>query len=120
MSSTLFTAKKSSFRELADLLMADKAFHNSGKTFTGETWGYHALPQQGRMSNAEYLVLADRNGFEPIEYVVRSYGTVIGYRWMGTWYVSGAKYSVTTSAHQSKFATAVSTLGGSPTVRDRI
>lgn len=112
MSSTLFAAKKSSFRDLADLLAAGKDFHNNGKTFTGEVWGRTELPAQGWMTDLDYTMMVRRTVLDKIEYVVRSYQTVIGYRVAGNWYVSAAKYSPTTSQHQSKFAAAVSVLNG--------
>lgn len=112
MSSTLFAAKKSSASELAELLKSNRNFHNTGRTFTGQVWDHDFAPEQGRMAAPEFAELVERNVESRIEYVIWSYGTVIAYRWNGEWYVSAAKYSATTSQHQSQTAVAVSLLVG--------
>ena len=57
--------------------------------------------ESGRMSVADSNAMRAAQNVG-IDYVVYSYGTPIAYRYgAGKWRVPGAKYSVTTSKHQS-------------------
>ena len=61
----------------------------------------------GRMSDAEAKQLRLVDSLMGIDYVVYSYGTPIAYRASGEWAIPDAKYSVTTSKHQSTIRYAV-------------
>lgn len=108
--STLFAAKVTSWTVLRDILKRGDNFHNNGKTFTGERWENAFFPGIGWMDNEEYETLKTIHDNVGIDYVIRSYDTVIAYRAGGEWYVSHAKYSRTTTQHQSTAAVAISAL----------
>lgn len=99
--------KRSSWMDLRDVLLAGDEFTNNGGSFTGAPVGPSVRPLTGRMSTDEAAQFrADRP-----TYVIWSYATPIAWRRAdGTWHASDARYSVTTSHHQGRAATAVSQL----------
>lgn len=63
----------------------------------------------GRMSDSDSTTLCAARDNIGIDYVIYSYATPIAYRTHdGEWTIPGAKYSVTTSKHQSTIRYAVS------------
>ncbi len=105
MAKKLFTAKTSSFLELASLIDNGHEFHNSGKTFRGEHWDADSatLPGKGKMPESDYNHLELMHRLNGIDYVVYSYRTPIAYRTTnGEWHMPSVRYSNTTSCHQGK------------------
>lgn len=100
------------FRTLAKWLSNNEPFSNS----TGQFRGIYYL---GNATNNElvqaWLPTDEWTAFKlranGIDYVVLSYNTVIAYRWLDNWHMLDCKYSVTTTKHQNKLATAISVLG---------
>ena len=108
--SVLYPAKTSRWDVLRDIIERGDNFHNNGKTFTGENWEHAWLPAIGRMPTDEYETLKQHHADLDIDYVIRSYNTVIAYRAGGKWFTPDVRYSVTTSFHQTRAFTAISQL----------
>lgn len=85
---------------LCDILKHNGEFHTSTKSFTGEKWEHAYFPGIGMMKEDEYEKLKSDHANVGIDYVIRSYDTVIAYRVGREWIVSTAKYSRTTTQHQ--------------------
>ena len=92
---------------IARAIKGDENFTTSGalKGIADPYW-----IETGRMSREDTHALRTTQNEAGIDYIVFSYGTPIAYRAQdsGEWVVPDAKYSVTTSKHQSVVRYAVS------------
>jgi hypothetical protein len=98
-----FRIKRDSWTVLAGILHANESFRTAG-SMRGEV---NPTPYQGCMPTEEYTLMRDRHAVDPLEYAVWSYGTIIGYKWDGQWYVPDCTYSITTTIQQNKLRVAV-------------
>lgn len=91
--------------KFARVIHAGESFTTSG-ALRGEGDGYCPMsPFSGRLEGADYDALRDALA---IDYVVWSYATPIAWHdARDGWYVVKQSFSVTTSRHQSKIATAI-------------
>lgn len=99
-----YRVKRDSWTVLAGILNANEPFTTSG-SMRGET---DPVLSKGNMPTNEYDLLKLRHDTEPISYAVWSYGTIIGYKWRGRWFVPDCTYSLTTTIQQNKLRVAVS------------
>lgn len=108
--SILYPAKVSRWDVLRDIIERGDNFHNNGRTFTGQNWFAGDVPSRGQMPEDEYRALIADHMFNSIDYVIRSYKTIIAYRAGGKWVMPEVNYSRTTSFHQTRAFTAISQL----------
>lgn len=90
---------------LGELSNAGKAWRNSTNSFRGEPFTGSRPPAQEWMGDAEYADLVRHVADGELDYVIRSYDTVIAYRAHGAWHLSSARHTRTTSKHQGRLYT---------------
>lgn len=114
MSSTVFRPRIDGHPMLVDLIKSNSEFHTVTQSFTGKHYNPDdaRLPIQGWMNNENYGRLEMHHKMHGIDYVVRSYKTVIAYRTTkGSWHFPTQDYSKTTTRHQGLIMFSVGVLG---------
>lgn len=114
MTSTLLKLRTQGWREVLDVIKSNGEFDTPSNSFSGKHYDPDCarLPIQGWMNHANYGRLEMHHKMHGINYVVRSYNTVIAYRTNnGHWHFPTQDYSKTTSRHQGMILSAVGVLG---------
>lgn len=106
-----FRVNKDSWMDLRDILKADEDFNPDSATLRGRKVTPDSDVTYGRLPEEIRNLLGYSIESGNIDYVIYSYQTPIAVRWTsGVWSEIDLKYSVTTSKHQGKVATAISQL----------
>lgn len=104
-------SRKDGWWKFAEVMSKGQDFNRTNDSLTGRAG--HVVWTWGRLNReldsfGTLLASAERAG--TLEYVVYSYATPIAFKFAGTWAVTDERYSVTTTAHVNKIATAARAL----------
>lgn len=112
MARATFRVNKDGWWTLKDILETGEDFNPDSASLRGRT-AESVYPHTGRLAEESEDIFRDDRAHDDIEYVIYSYSTPIAWRTRtGFWRVPRDKYSVTTSKHQGKVATALSQISG--------
>lgn len=112
--STVFRPQADNWQGLLKLVREGGEWHTRTNSFSGKRNDPESavLPSRGWMSVASYNTLERRHKMYGIDFVVRSYDTVIAYRLTnGQWHVPSDRYSRATSKHQGLIMTVIGVMG---------
>lgn len=112
--SKVFRPRLDDWQGVLTFLRNGEEWHTATNSFSGQKYDPNdaLLPYQGWMRNENYGRLEVHHKTRGIDFIVKSYDTVIAYRLTnGEWHVPGQKYSRTTSNHQGLIMAAIGVLG---------
>lgn len=102
-----YGTKPTSIDEFTEWLKNRERFTNSTGSFRGEPYDGHGI-YQGWLANDQYRELKTAPN---IDYLIRSYQTVMAWHDDNGWHQFQGSFSRTTTGHQSEISWALSALG---------